>query len=115
MQRALEARGLPFSVYLMSEISPQKIAAFQEIEAWVQIACPRLSIDWGEGFSLPVLTPYEGLIALGAVQPFWEGEGYRENGAHAYPQDYYDKSGGEWSSSWLRSKGPAAGVGAAKA
>jgi len=26
---------------------------------WVQIACPRLSIDWGEAFSKPLLTPYE--------------------------------------------------------
>lgn len=26
---------------------------------WVQIACPRLSIDWGEAFGKPLLTPYE--------------------------------------------------------
>lgn len=26
---------------------------------WVQVACPRLSIDWGEAFSKPLLTPYE--------------------------------------------------------
>jgi 2-(3-amino-3-carboxypropyl)histidine synthase len=24
------------------------------VDAWVQIACPRLSIDWGEGFQKPV-------------------------------------------------------------
>ncbi|KAF5835432.1 putative diphthamide synthesis protein-domain-containing protein [Dunaliella salina] len=36
------------------------------------IACPRLSIDWGEAFPQPTLTPYEALVALGAVPPWWE-------------------------------------------
>lgn len=26
---------------------------------WVQVACPRLSIDWGLAFDKPLLTPYE--------------------------------------------------------
>lgn len=26
---------------------------------WVQIACPRLSIDWGTAFEKPLLSPYE--------------------------------------------------------
>ena len=38
------------------------------VDAWIQIACPRLSIDWGEGFQKPTLTPYEALIALGEVR-----------------------------------------------
>ena len=38
----------------------------------LQIACPRLSIDWGEAFPQPTLTPYEALVALGAVPPWWE-------------------------------------------
>ena len=33
----------------------------------LQVACPRLSIDWGEAFTTPTLTPYEALIALGEV------------------------------------------------
>lgn len=37
-----------------------------------QIACPRLSIDWGEAFLQPTLTPYEALVALGVVPPWWE-------------------------------------------
>lgn len=35
------------------------------------MACPRLSIDWGEAFTTPTLTPYEALIALGEVSPWW--------------------------------------------
>ena len=37
----------------------------------LQVACPRLSIDWGEAFTTPTLTPYEALIALGEVQTCW--------------------------------------------
>lgn len=35
---------------------------------WVQIACPRLSIDWGTAFSKPLLSPYEVSINLTASQ-----------------------------------------------
>nr|NVI70955.1 putative diphthamide biosynthesis protein 1 [Cucujiformia] len=34
-------------VILLSEIFPKKLDLFCDIEAFVQIACPRLSIDWG--------------------------------------------------------------------
>ena len=27
--------------------------------SWIQIACPRLSIDWGYAFAKPLLSPYE--------------------------------------------------------
>lgn len=29
---------------------------------WVQIACPRLSIDWGTSYDRPLLNPYEACI-----------------------------------------------------
>ncbi|CAI5537204.1 unnamed protein product [Closterium sp. Naga37s-1] len=43
------------------------------IDAWVQVACPRLSIDWGEAFTAPMLTPYELEVALGFASPWWGG------------------------------------------
>ncbi len=52
---------------LLSEVAPWKLAMMEGVDAWVQIACPRLSIDWGEGFTKPTLTPYEALVALGEV------------------------------------------------
>ena len=52
---------------LLSEVAPHKLALMGGVEVWVQIACPRLSIDWGEGFAKPTLTPYEALVALGEV------------------------------------------------
>ena len=38
----------------------------------LQVACPRLSIDWGEGFTKPTLTPYEALVTLGVAPGWWE-------------------------------------------
>nr|MBE5724768.1 putative diphthamide biosynthesis protein 1 [Cucujiformia] len=34
-------------IILLSEIFPNKLDLFPKIDAFVQIACPRLSIDWG--------------------------------------------------------------------
>ena len=48
-------------------MAPHKLALMGGVDVWVQIACPRLSIDWGEGFAKPTLTPYEALVALGEV------------------------------------------------
>jgi 2-(3-amino-3-carboxypropyl)histidine synthase len=33
-------------VLLLSEIFPKKLDIFSHVDAWVQIACPRLSVDW---------------------------------------------------------------------
>ena len=45
---------------LLSEVTPVKVAALSAgVDAWVQVACPRLSIDWGEEFGKPTLNPYE--------------------------------------------------------
>jgi 2-(3-amino-3-carboxypropyl)histidine synthase len=59
LQAKFTDKGLSYQVILLSELTPDKIRMLEGIDAWVQIACPRLSIDWGEGFHKPVLTPYE--------------------------------------------------------
>ncbi|KAJ1461842.1 putative diphthamide synthesis protein-domain-containing protein [Pelagophyceae sp. CCMP2097] len=80
--------GRKHFVLLVSEISVEKLARFdQHVEAWIQIACPRLSIDWGHAFSKPLLSPYEAFVALGA-EPEWP-----EN---HYPMDFYSKKSGQW-------------------
>lgn len=48
------------------------------IKSWVQIACPRLSIDWGEYFDRPLLTPYEAMVSLKEAK--WQSN---------YPMDFY--------------------------
>lgn len=79
----LKARGTPFVVLLLSEIFPGKLKMFADVEAWVQVACPRLSIDWGYAFPRPLLSPYEALVALGE----------REEWKDVYPMDFYGKDG----------------------
>ncbi len=83
----LNERGIPFVNILLSEIFPGKLALMEDVECWVQIACPRLSIDWGYAFPRPLLTPYEALIVLGQRRDWGE-----ENGG-VYPMDFYAKEG----------------------
>jgi len=84
IEKELKARGIPIVHLLLSEIFPGKLALMSDVECWVQVACPRLSIDWGYAFSRPLLTPYEALVALGERQDWGEG---------VYPMDYYGKDG----------------------
>jgi 2-(3-amino-3-carboxypropyl)histidine synthase len=77
LEKRLEARGIQFITFLVSELSPATLALFKNsIDVWVQIACPRLSIDWGEAFPGPLLTPYEVEVALGYVKPWWVAKGW---------------------------------------
>ena len=90
----MRKRGCVYTLVLLSEISPEKLGMMSaQIDAFVQIACPRLSIDWGDGFEKPTLTPYEAFVALGEVPGFWEEDG------EDYPMDFYASSGGAWNAS----------------
>jgi len=68
IQAALDRAGKDHFLLLLSEVFPAKLRLFHEVEAWVQISCPRLSVDWGEAFHAPVLTPYEALVCLGEAE-----------------------------------------------
>ncbi|XP_062872776.1 2-(3-amino-3-carboxypropyl)histidine synthase subunit 1 [Trichomycterus rosablanca] len=82
----LAALGRSSTRVLLSEIFPSKLALMADVDAWVQIACPRLSIDWGTAFSKPLLSPYEAAVALQQV-------GWQE----VYPMDFYsNQSLGSW-------------------
>lgn len=81
----LTERGIEVVTVVLSEILPTKLAMFQDVDFWVQVACPRLSIDWGYAFPKPLLTPYETMVALGEDRD-WKDLGY-------YPMDYYGKEG----------------------
>ncbi|CAK1590405.1 unnamed protein product [Parnassius mnemosyne] len=73
---------------LLSEIFPSKLSMF-DLDAFVQVACPRLSIDWGTAFPKPLLTPYEFSVALGNSK--W----LKEDGT--YPMDFYSNDSlGPW-------------------
>jgi 2-(3-amino-3-carboxypropyl)histidine synthase len=84
IERSLIEKGIPWVNLLMSEIFPGRLALMTDVECWVQVACPRLSIDWGYAFPRPLLTPYEALVALGMREDWGKG---------VYPMDYYGKEG----------------------
>ena len=87
IERSLDEKGIPYVNLLLSEIFPGKLAMMGDVDAWVQIACPRLSIDWGYAFPKPLLTPYEALVALGIRQEWGTPE------QKDYPMDFYAKDG----------------------
>ncbi|KAD4178552.1 hypothetical protein R6Q59_022150 [Mikania micrantha] len=130
LEKKMSAKGLSWTIILMSELSPARIALFGDsVDAWIQIACPRLSIDWGDAFIKPLLTPFEAEIALGDLPGWWEkktvikdssvcsngvdccrkgedccgnnGNGLEENVVD-YPMDYYSQDGGEWNSCYSK-------------
>ncbi|XP_055529860.1 2-(3-amino-3-carboxypropyl)histidine synthase subunit 1 [Wyeomyia smithii] len=116
LQKRLKYHNRQAVIILLSEIFPSKLELFKDVDAFVQVACPRLSIDWGTAFPKPLLTPYELSVALGDAQ--WkldndhgllsnsikEPESLKENSlsathtlSEAYPMDFYaNKSLGEW-------------------
>jgi 2-(3-amino-3-carboxypropyl)histidine synthase len=95
--RILKDVDVPYTVVVMDEeISEARLQAYPAVEAWVQIACPRLSLDWGYAFSKPLLTPYE-FYAL-----------YRGSGTlpeDHLPMDYYaHNTQGPWGNYHLTTK-----------
>ncbi|XP_060520255.1 2-(3-amino-3-carboxypropyl)histidine synthase subunit 1 [Cylas formicarius] len=88
LRKRLRDSGKAAVVIMLSEIFPKKIDLFCQLEAFVQIACPRLSIDWGSAFSKPFLTPYELAVVIGDAR--WKD-------ASSYPMDFYaNASLGPW-------------------
>jgi len=100
-----EAKGKKIVTILLSEIFPQKLALMSEVGAWVQIACPRLSIDWGMAFPAPILSPYEAAVALAEIE--WQAE--------VYPMDFYaTNSLGPWTPNHKPSECGGGGCGKSK-
>lgn len=109
LQKRLKQHNRQAVIILLSEIFPTKLELFKDVDAFVQVACPRLSIDWGTAFPKPLLTPYELSVALGDAE--WKlpddnkitnGQSHTPNGQpkvaeEVYPMDFYaNKSLGDW-------------------
>lgn len=84
LEKNLVKMGYSVVKIILSEIFPQKLALFDKIDAFIQVACPRLSIDWGYAFNKPLLTPYEASVLMEKDVMF--NESY-------YPMDYYEANG----------------------
>lgn len=86
LEKRLHAKGFKTTTILLSEIFPSKLDMFADIDAFVQIACPRLSIDWGTAFTQPLLNPYELSVVLGDVE--WTPHNAAPKN-DSYPMDFY--------------------------
>ena len=47
----LNQRGIAHFCLILTEVTPDTLKRFDaHVDAWVQVACPRLSVDWGHHF-----------------------------------------------------------------
>ena len=54
----------------MSEMTPDKIMNFYNVDVFIELACPRIAIDDFAKYPRPILTFKEALVALGIKS--WE-------------------------------------------
>lgn len=75
---------------MMPEVIQDTLKRFKSVDVWVQIACPRLSIDWGDFFESPLLNPYEFSQCVRHYMdvPKMPGDISKVN----YPMDFYAKN-----------------------
>jgi len=87
--------------FYISEISPKMLQNLSKnnIKSWIQIGCPRLSIDWGNNFvpDIPLLSPYEARTAVRTIQ----NQNYNNFTIdNKYHMDFYSKDSlGSWTPS----------------
>ena len=85
LNRLLKEKKIKFINIMMNEITEEKINKFPQCDCFIQNACPRLSIDWSDQFSRPMLNPYEAFIA------------FEENiFSDGYEMSNYSYETGEW-------------------
>jgi len=66
----LEQNGYSAILLCAIEVIPETLECFTDLEAFVEISCPRISTDDQERYHKPVLNPEEVMIALGKKR--WE-------------------------------------------
>jgi 2-(3-amino-3-carboxypropyl)histidine synthase len=66
----LEKKEKSVVLLVSREITPESLIEFPSIDAYVNTACPRISIDDAPGFKKPLLTVNEALVVAGELS--WE-------------------------------------------
>ena len=70
LKTELSSKEKNVTVICADEISPDYLNNFQEVDIFVNTACPRLAIDDTVEFSDSILLPKETLVAIGKLE--WE-------------------------------------------
>ena len=83
---------MAYMTLLVSELATD-LPSLIAVPLFIQLCCPRLSIDWGLSFSKPVLNSYEFYVWI-------KGEAWRGR----YPMDQYSNNAGQWGNYWNPNK-----------
>jgi 2-(3-amino-3-carboxypropyl)histidine synthase len=59
IENLLKERKINYMTMMVSELSVEQLKQLDKIDVFVQLSCPRLSIDWGLYFEKPLLNSYE--------------------------------------------------------
>ena len=70
IKEKLEQKGLKATLLALREVTPSALMQFPSIDAFVNTACPRLSLDDAPHYSKPLLYLNEALVLLGELS--WE-------------------------------------------
>jgi 2-(3-amino-3-carboxypropyl)histidine synthase len=70
MKKLVEDAGKRATFFALKEITPEVLMQLPTIDAFINTACPRLSLDDAKKFRRPLLTPNEMLVVLGKLR--WE-------------------------------------------
>lgn len=70
IKEKLEKKGKKATLLAIREVTPEALMQFSTVEAFINTACPRISLDEPNKFRKPVLTVNETLVVLGELA--WE-------------------------------------------
>lgn len=70
VKEKLKKKGRKVTMFALREVTPYALMQFPNIDAFINTACPRISLDYAEEFLKPVLTLDEALVVLGEIG--WE-------------------------------------------
>lgn len=73
LRQLLEDAGKETVLLSAIEVVPETLESFVDIEAFVEIGCPRIAIDDRQRYRKPILSPEEVMISLG--KKAWEDYG----------------------------------------
>ncbi len=70
LKKMLEENGYSVVLICANEVIPETLESFTDLEAYVQISCPRISTDDQDRYRKPILNPEEVMVVLG--KKTWE-------------------------------------------
>jgi 2-(3-amino-3-carboxypropyl)histidine synthase len=70
IKRQLEEKAKVAYLFAINEITPEALIEFPTVEAYVNTACPRLSVEDAQRFKVPMLSKNEALVVIGEMS--WE-------------------------------------------